>query len=326
MSYQTGTATDCDDLMSKLDTFLTGTPGWTQELYNGTNRRAVYSKAGVSRLVQFQWDNASGYIGLAMIGAYVGDVVWTSQTACEFTSSTTVNCRHVTQLSGPFPSYHFFEDDNYFHVVVEISSGLYRHFGFGQALLLGDLGGGAYIYGHYWSQSTSYIDNPTNVTQHWALLDGNTATNQTRGSGFHCTGMSNLYDPNTKYFRQYNSYTLTDDDGDYIGTFAPGSWRGGPMVDFMATAQSDLNNFKPLQPIPFFVRNVQPNPDIMILAGYPPDIRYINLEGLTVGQEITVGSDTWIVFPITRKYYTSDTSYNQEQSYNWGVAYKKVTT
>jgi len=314
--------------MSKLNTFLTGTPGWTNNLFNATNRRAVWSKPTspetMSRLIQVQWDNASGYLGVAMIGGYVGDVVWTSQTACEFTSSTITSCRYCNIMTGPFPSYHFFEDDTYCHVVVEISSGLYRHFGFGNAFLLGDLKGGAYAYTHYWQQTASTIDNPTS-TQHQAHFDGLNLSSTVRGAGLHVTGMTGLYDANTKYFRNYSGYTTPDDDGDAIGQLAPGGWRGGAHVQFMANRSSDLNGFKPLIPIPLFYANTFVAPDTYALMGYVPDIRWINMYGLITAQEVTVGADTWVVFPITRK-GNNGLSYDQEQSYNFGVAYKKVTT
>jgi hypothetical protein len=328
MSYQSGSATDLDDLMSQLDTFLTGTPGWTQYLFDGTNRRAVYGKPAspelVSRLVQFQWDNSAGNLGLSMIGGYTGNTTWNLQTEPEFTSSIITSCRYCNVMTGPFPSYHFFEDDHYFHVVVEISSGLYRHFGFGQSQLLGALKGGAYIYGHYWAQGISTIDTPLS-SQHAAHFDGYNVSSAVRGCGMHVLGMTGLYDPNTKYFRNYSGYTTNDGDGDKIGTLAPGGWRGGSHSQFMAQRSSDLNGFKPLIPVPMFYANTFAAPDTYALMGYISDIRWINMYGLNSGESVTVGADTWVVFPITRK-GNNGLSYDQEQSYNFGVAYKKVTT
>ena len=157
MSYQTGTATGPADLMTKLNTFLTGAPGWTAALVSLGNSRAVWSKAGVSAKVHVKWDTTN--IGLSMIQTYNGDVDWQSQGGGEFTSNVITAQRYVNLMTGPYPSYHFFEDDDYVHIVVERSTGVYRHMHFGQLLKLGDWIGGMYCQGHFWDQGTSREDS-----------------------------------------------------------------------------------------------------------------------------------------------------------------------
>jgi hypothetical protein len=134
-----------------------------------------------------------------------------------------------------------------------------------------------------------------------------------------------LYDPNTKYFRHYSSYTATDGDGDNIGGLMATGWRDGAYSQFMSAQSSALNGFKPLLPIALYGENVQPAPDAHFLMGYIPDIRTVNMYGLQPGEELSVGSDTWVVFPVSRK-GNNGTTFNQEQSWNFGFAYKKVTT
>jgi len=320
MSYQTGTATDPEDLMTQLNTFLTGTPGWTANLFSAANNRAVWSKAGVSALLAAQWDSSA--IGMGMIQAFVGDVTPTNQTGYEFTNDSITANRHINQAAGPYPSYHFFEDDDYIHVVVEISTGIYRHFGFGQSIKLGDWVGGMYSYGQYWDQSVANIDNPL-TTIHNGALSGANSTNATRTDGVHAQGLPDQVG-STKYLRA-SSNQSTDDDAAVVGQFFPAGWSDGQNIHFMSAQDSQLNGFKPLIPIPFYQWYTPSAPDNARLMGYYPDVRTVNLEGLNPAQEITVGSDTWVVFPITRK-GNNGLSFDQEQSYNFGLAYKKVTT
>ncbi len=323
MSYQTGTASDPEDLMTKLDTFLTGTPGWTSELFSAANNRAIWSKGGVSAKLFASWDTDN--IGIAMIQDVVSpiDQILTSQVGSEYTSATITSNRYCNVMPGPYPSYHFFEDDDYIHVVVEKSSGIYRHFGWGQLLKLGDWTGGMYAYGQFWDQSTTNIDIPTQVV-HAAMFSGANSNNGTRGCGIHAEGLPDQVGA-SKYLRQTINTSTNDDDGEDIGNMFPGGWMDGQNVHFMAAGQSQLNSFKPLIPIPLYQWHFGSVPDRARLLGYVPDMRHISLLGLNVSQEITVASDTWTVFPITRK-GNFGSSFNQEQSFDYGVAYKKVTT
>lgn len=323
MSYETGTATDPEDLLTKLNTFLTGTPGWTSDLFSAANNRAIWSKAGVSAKIFVSWD--ANNIGLAMIQDIASpvDQVLLNQIGAEFISNTLTNNRYCNVMPGPYPSYHFFEDDNYIHVVVEKDAGIYRHFGFGQMLKLGKWTGGMYVYGHFWDQSTTNIDNPNQIA-HLAGFNGVNSNNSTRGPGVHAEGLPDQIGA-SKYLRQTTSTTPNDDDGEDVGNMFPGGWNDGQNVHFMAAGQSQLNGFKPLIPIPVYQWYFLSLPDRARLLGYIPDIRSISLLGLNVAQEITVASDTWIVFPITRK-GNFGTTFNQEQSFDYGIAYKKVTT
>jgi len=323
MSYQTGTATDPENLMTQLNTFLTGTPGWTADLFSAANNRAIWSKAGVTAKL-FAWWDASN-IALSMIqdvGSPI-DQSLTGQMGAEHASDTVTAGRHCNAMPGAYPSYHFFEDDNYIHVVVEKDAGIYRHFGWGQLLKLGDWVGGMYVYGHYWDQSATNIDNPTGIN-HLVHLGGNNSNNAFRGCGLHAEGLPDNAAA-TKYLRQTSNQTTDDNDGDRIGNMFPSGWQDGQNVHFMALEQSALNNYKPLIPIPVYQWHLGSAPANARLLGYAPDVRDINLEGLQAGEEITVASDTWVVFPVTRK-GNNGLAFNQEQSYNFGFAYKKVTT
>ena len=55
--------------------------------------------------------------------------------------------------------------------------------------------------------------------------------------------------------------------------------------------------------------------------GNVPDIRGVDILNFSPGQEVTIGSDVWIIFPSSRR--TEDSIINR--SFYQGVAYRKVT-
>mgnify|MGYP003633767270 CR=1 FL=1 len=50
-------------------------------------------------------------------------------------------------------------------------------------------------------------------------------------------------------------------------------------------------------------------------------MRMINVKNFNLAQELTIGSDTWIVFPWLRKRWQQD---NANETGNLGMAYKKT--
>ncbi len=169
MAFQTATSTSIDNLMAQLNTFLVAN-GWVQDHFTaGDPGRAGWHKNGM--FVAFQWTDATDGGVLAIYQNKSNDDtvdVWlstgddglgeNSTTAASFDTG-----RHVSQFAGPHTAYWFFEQDSapaYVHVVVEVDAGRFRHFGFGEIEKVGDWIGGDYIYGHFWDQNTSRIDDP----------------------------------------------------------------------------------------------------------------------------------------------------------------------
>lgn len=97
-----------------------------------------------------------------------------------------------------------------------------------------------------------------------------------------------------------------------------GGFRGGPIARNFGWLSADSSaGLIPMHPITLYYRN---STDVYFL-GYMPDVRAINVRYLVPKQEITIGSDVWVVFPSSQKTTTNITN----RSYNQGIAYKKVT-
>lgn len=328
MAYETGSTSGIEDLVTKLFTFATGltTTPWTQdELDTGANNRATLHRG--SCYVSFGWDATAASLGIAQsLGYTAGQPFYNhlnDSGNADSTPSTLDSGRRVNfGSSGPGWTYYFFAGEGatpYIHVVVEVSSGLFRHFGFGNLVKLGTWTGGEYCYGHLWS--TSDPDNVTYV-QHSFGLDG-VYTGSNEGATMHVEGLPEQ--AGTEKWGQFCDRTSggTDRAGNARRVLSGGS-RGGFWGRYLGWIRSStLNAYKPLIPIPVALYDTAAAPDTWRWLGHQPDVAIVNMASYTPKQEISVGAgETWVVFPWVRKQYLQAST---DESWNAGIAYKKVT-
>jgi len=330
MAYQTGTATGIPDLVSKLFTFLTGlsTTPWTQdELDTATNRRGTIHLGNL--YMSFRWDSSpTTDLAIYQSLGYTAATDPHNQTDDSGNGATSVPIttgRRVNfQSAGSYTAYHFFAGEGsnpYIYVVVEVSSGIFRHFGAGNLKKFGTWTGGEFVYGHVWSQSVSNIDNPT-VSAHSFLLD-TLYSGITDGATLHAEGLDSQ-GVNEKWLQFGNRAAPagTDRAGEDRQVVCGGA-RGGFWGYYLSWIRySAPNAFKPLVSIPVVEFDQNAAPDTWIWMGEMEDVAIVNMHGFTDGQEITVGGDTWKVFPWVRHRYLQD---DAEESWKAGIAYKKVT-
>ena len=326
MSYQTGTATGINNLLTTLFTFAAAN-GWTVD-------QAVGASDGFMRRdnVYVGFEYTSDEISIYQARGYTSASPLTA--AGGHTNSVHTNGASrmvVNALSGAFDAYHFFESDTYIHVVIEVGEDLFRHFGFGVLSKIGSWTGGEYSYGHNWSQSVNNIFQPTSSTHKLSFDDGAHGSEGYRGFALYGTKTSGdalpgggSTSPITKWYRATGSL-ITDGDGVNAGYLVVGGWRDTAYQHFVSRGASDLNGYFPLSPIPVFITDKSATPDVDYLMGYIPDVRLVNLKALNTGQSYTIGSDTWVPFPVGRKGLDGVTSPVAEYTRNWGYMYKKVT-
>jgi hypothetical protein len=328
MAYQTGTATDIGDLVSKLFTFATGlttTPWTSDELDIVTKLQGTMHRGNC--YVSFRWDSTvETDLGLYQSLGWV-----TSKQAHEMTddsgngdTSVPINTGRRVNFgsTGPFTAYHFFASEGSqpcIYVVVEVSSGVFRHFGFGNIKKFGTWTGGEFVYGHTWDQGVS-ADNP-GYSIHSFLLDG-IYSGTSDGATIHAEGLDSQ--GASEKWAQLGSRAApagTDTAGEDRQVFGGGS-RCGFWGNYLATIRySSPQAFKPLITIPVIEFKQADTPDTWIWMGEMVDICICNMHAFTPGQSVTVGTDTWMVFPWVRKRYEQD---DAQESWNAGVAYKKV--
>jgi hypothetical protein len=327
MAYETGSATDIPDLIGKLLTFASGlsTTPWTVDEDAATQATLSLNNCVVS----WMWEGTDP----DMMVCYQSLGWLTSVTPPNYTDDSgggnltvpTVNYRQVNFLvSGPYPTYHFFAGEGstpYIHVVVEFEANRFRHFGFGNLVKYNDFTGGEYCYGSNWNQNSSYIDVPSSA-QHQCGLDHNAAI--LAMATMHVEGL-----PNQDAASKWGGLTSE-------GTTSAGNDRGGdPRVVMFGGARSglwarllswipvsQLNSYKPLVPIEVLYKDLSGTTDSVSFLGYQPDVAVVNINGLSVGDTISDGTDDWMVFPYARKQTLLN---NTEESWNAGFAYKKIT-
>ena len=338
MAYQTGSATDLGDLLSKLDIFMVAN-GWTQDDFDDGATTAAQGFA--------QWNKNSMHVGLKWVanlpnnmsihqalgnagavfpGAHTDDSGNGYNSA--FGADTSLDDeRCVNDIGdGPFVSYHFFEQDAspaYVHVVVEISSETFRHFGWGELEKFNDWTGGEYCYGHFADESINSSGVDTGAT---TLFDGQNSVSSATGrraTTIHAEGLPHQ-GVNEKWL--HHAGAVGADDVDFNDTagetkrLAFGGFRAGPIAMPMGQFRSDLaTGHIPMYPLAIFTRDF--TNQFVYFLGNVPDIRGVDLFNFAAGQEVTIGSDTWVLFPQVRR--TEDNIVGR--TYYSGIAYKKVT-
>lgn len=321
MAFQTGTSTDLADLIADFLTFATAN-GWTQDENDTVNGHVGFHRNSV--FVQFRYDVAtpqelSIYQSLGWISAatdpgshtddsgngYNGPSAWSNALADDE--------RHVADIEdGPFTRW-FFEADTYLHVVILISPGVYRHFGFGQIVKTGDWTGGEYCYG----QNNVGAGLRTDET---VLLDGGlTASGSSRQAAtIHMEGLPGQ-DVASEWGQIWGTASARPDDtAAHVKAMVQGGCRGGPTgLDFgnlggLPTTSGFLGPY----PIELYYMDLVAN-DVFYL-GHQPAVRVVNMEFFAPGDTIVVGSDTWYIFPASQKALSGGNSSN-----NLGIAYRR---
>lgn len=338
MAYETGIATNQEDLISKLGTFITA-HGWTQDEFDGTNNRATFHRGNC--YVTFAWDGTEP-VGLESIAMYQSTGFMSGNDAWDHPGDSGngrigTDFRFERRISGigvgPYTAYHFFADvvngSPYVWGVLEYSPGIFRHWGFGQVDKIGDWVGGEFVAGHVWKdENDTLLDVPTS-TAHSLLLDGLSTSTQgvdeRNPATMLISGLPNQ-DPAAVYACIGNTSSViwqgTDRAGNVRETVI-GGFRGSPLLDaFGAYVPSVQSAFIPLIGIPMFWRDFTISPDNHVqLLGWAPNVRHVQMTPYEPGDEIVVGADTWQIFPAVRKRFLSD---NQEESRDMGIAYLKT--
>lgn len=341
MTYETGTALDLEDLLAKLDVFATTTHGgWTGYTVNPQTTDGWFElhKGSLSASMKYPTDaegppehmsvhQATGFINDATApGAHTADSGNGFNTGTiNHTNANLLAERCVSQIgNGPFPSYHFFADDtaprDYIHVVVQPVSGMFRHFGFGLVEKFGDNWvGGEYAYGCFIDQSTSAAMVDPN---HQCLLDGLGSTaDRLRAATMRITsGLANQSPAVWAVSAQLASASLLNDTAGNIRRQIHGTFRAGMEPrGFGNPIGSFSSGVIPLYSIGAYYRD--PSNDRVNLLGYMSDVRALNIRNFEPEQEITIGSDVWVIFPLSIKTEAAVAS----RSLVSGIAYLKRT-
>lgn len=213
--------------------------------------------------------------------------------------------------AGPFPKAHLFTNDpsTYCHIVVEVSAGVFKHMMFGNLIKFGTWTGGGYYCGHWWDTSDTYIDEPTG--QHSVPFD-NYGT------------LGNSVSWTVHYENGSDKWISAQETGSHNGVVrnrGRSAMRGGFGRIFRNIKESSFSGLIPLGPILVQAVRLTDDPDTTRFIGQAPDVRAVNMTNLAPGATITIGSDTWMCFPMVAK----NGAVNQYNSKVTGYAYKLIS-
>lgn len=317
MAYQQTTGASPEDVIDKIGGFAAAN-GWTvvQNTLSGAKRTLVLKRSG--DYIQLWNDGVediyiTGYVGYASGAAYNAQLGYAGQYARA--NIGTGAYTNVFMFADAAPSEHV-------HVVIEMAGGVFRHITFGEIDKLGTWTGGTFFDATYWYPSTY-------ATYYWMENHSpvfNTYGGQPWTGGLRCDipadGRSNawaLFD-----ILNFSYHVRTGLYGGRRGssTYADKSYLTDQIYPRNAPPFSGQITLGTIR------ADVARDGDFYSPAGVFPNVRYLNMERFAPGQEITIGSDIWKVFPMCRKGEgSSDTShprYGQPYSDNHAYAFKKV--
>jgi hypothetical protein len=246
----------------------------------------------------------------------------------------------VGPLATSIYAYHLFSNGDFVHVVIEETVGRFRHLSFGFIKKYGTFAGGQYLTAG--TPIESFTTSALAFNTSTAMVPfGSNAQNPTR-SGIASSAYPGTYvradiDGWAVGWRLISSNTYFDSSQmDAYGCSVYSNTvngRAGYLSSGMQVSMNALGhdigyhcspqNYNGLAPmLPCYVGvNRSPYNATWTLLGEFPDVRFLNISNYNAGEEITLGTDTWKIFPLWNKTYTVT---SEPVSYDYGIAYRKV--
>jgi len=330
MAYSASTCTSLIDLLTSIKVFLTDNgwtlDGWKDSLtgWASTSQAAgkelhihkgdtYFSLRTAIALRAFNTNTTGGNItGIALCGATgyddsKTDTTWASQPGFPANTEsgyTTYPIGASIQLSdGSYPYYLFLNEDC-FVCCIEYEAGKYKWMSFGLLHKLGTYTGGAYF---------SASEGLTNSYANGFLARTATPFNSSYIQPANCFLYLN-HALGTKWFlngRSSNSSTydssimLLHPQGVTSEFYSLWSYRSF-LFTVYKQGYNSLTARRCMSPIPFFIQDISDNK--FFTAGSIAGLRLINMQNLSSGDEFTLGSDVWKVFPNSQQagtYYSN---------------------
>ena len=315
MDYETGSATDAHDMLDKIRTFLVAN-GWSQNGYVSEtygyrlhlNKGALYinmfSGIATDPISDNTWYSTTYRMsGIAVspstgfTASPTGAKAWKNMPGAPvhdpayFDYADDIFACAVADMTGAVVSYHLVADGDQFIAAMEISTGVYRWIAFGLLDAYGSIGSspnGLYvctsscmggsnstglgyeelrrIFAHIRSSDTSYPNATLRFNDAWAVPGGNP--------------VGDVAQPISAIGYGYTPYQDT-------------SITWGAMHGLLSSMPADIGGLSPLLPAQIGV----------VYSGNPVPIghfgltRITHMDGFSVGQSISVGSEDFVVLP-----------------------------
>ena len=294
MAYETGGAANRDALLQAIAVFAAA-QGWTVH-YNG-NRTGTGAGLGTAIIISkggqcpttFKTHNTSRWIDIVGHDTYNAGLTTETQT-----NSSSIS--RANEINGPLQAYHLFAGETYLYCVAEVTAGVFSHFGCGQLETFGSITPNHFVYGLNWSRSLSpnYAGSATS-SYHNVPQDGNDANSSSTPS----TSLRIDYDAVTNRWNSTRSGL-------------------GFYPDARETRLTRTSGYTQRATLAAPVWLVSRPDSLYSFVGIRPNWRIILLDWIAPGDNLTLGSDVWKVFPIIRR----NGGAGEVNSGTYGYAYK----
>lgn len=347
MTVFRGTAADLDDLMTQIGSFLTGISGTDWVLDQGTAvvpGEFAISRSGATLYVQFRWNTTtpthmSVHQSLAYDGSGTGPGNHTGDSGNGYAAGSRDGSiantllddeRHVSDIGdGPFGDFFVYTgaDDERCYVVVEVSAGVFRHFGCGVLSKAGSWTGGEFAYGN--KIDNNFTRSSAYNFRDYGLIDGASSQNPSNDTWLNqatirAQGLTGQHVDSRWIVPTVESDggTPGTDTGGNARERAQGGFRGGPVANHFGNFLSDPTDGA-IHTIPVGVWHCRPNtavpPDEVSYLGRMPGVRALNIRNFTAKEQIRIGGIPWRVFPFSKRSITAE----DHASYYSGIAYRE---
>lgn len=334
MAYETGTATGAVDLLDKFRVFAES-QGWTTNRWvvAGSGRELCISK-GKAYFNFRAWQNESMLVsgtsvaskyGITLNGSenYSSGSAWDRQPgyAKRLETGATDQGHALLPLVtnfGPFPAYHFFAPDSKtLYCELEVTTGCYHRMGVGSLDLFNPScpGGGRFFYGTSGAHVTNAVSGNT-----WLNVDMDNSAYQMEFFPFRAASLGTTNNASVGVASFVRAISGSTDgwasSGRNVGTVGmPLACQGGGCHDRVMRdyGAAPLNGVGVMLPN---IVSLNVGDEYLSPIGVLPGIRHLDITPYLAGNEFTLGSDVWKVFPWYQK---------GGIGYQRGIAYKKVT-
>jgi hypothetical protein len=320
IGYYTGTSTGPNDLIDKLRIALLS-EGWTVDGFTTIgagyrlhihktlggevsyfNFRSAIAETGTTLICENNAAGTAGTVtGLLINGStgYDAGQVWHKQTGYAFNpySSNQSFAMCMTEMSiSAIPAYYFYFVEDSVHIVVETTAGKFQMMSFGMLSKQGTYTGGQYFtashcaynpYDNYYGRQYYWRDD---VPRYFTYPYGS-ETGCLHGAVY-------LDDVTATWKIAYNyinnPITFPCPAGNNGNSYGSLYTFNGLAAPFYTKSPSSYNSMAAMCPIYILRKRADNN---QVLLGWPEGVRFLNVTNYSPGEEITYGSETWMVFP-----------------------------
>ncbi len=310
MAYETGTALHANDLLDKIRVFAIaqgwtvnswaarsdggGSGGWCLNLAMDDLHVALFADLGAGT-----GDDPGQYIGGYLYPAWSA----ANGNMAQADASSRIYCNGLG--SSQYVAYHFFGGAEHVHVVVETTTGTYKHLGFGRLRRLGAMTTGAYLYTSRWHYAIAY---------RWDVHSQNHGVPFNTHYAADPLGYSTVVRADSDGYSPRYLYSAANTNTHRILCGFSIQTERLPVRDLSA---STLTGRAILWPV--LVEARRGTSSLYSPIGQPPDFRWVRLNNLNPGDVLTLGTDEWMVFPVIRK----NGGTGEVNSDTFGIAHKK---